>query len=107
MSNKWNTSNAKIVTIIARSLLLEEQEHHINISRKDKLIYVDCSSKPEINKLRKNPNFYVEELLTNPTKNKILAVKGILPYESITIRKTSDQNDEYLQFPQQEKEDKT
>lgn len=69
----------------------EEQEMHLNVSKFDDCIFVDCTYTRYITKLSKCSSFKLSNALVSCKKNSendILGVQGVLNIKSIIIRKT-------------------
>jgi len=87
IKNFKQTSNAKHITFNQpiKSIPKEEQETIINISRSDKLAYIDTSDQIMIYKLSKVTTLAVAKYYTSPDSDNILQVVGLIPKGRIAI----------------------
>ena len=90
--NKQNwkvDKNLKEVSWYVQYIPREEQELHLNFSREDNCIYVDCSWQAYILALSKSSFFTLQEAIySTKTKEKfILSIKGRLEIKGFSIRK--------------------
>ena len=87
---KWKISKKHtVINFFATNIPIEEQECHMNISREDEIIYLDCTHQNYITKLAKSGHFtLLSTTISTKTKDKyVLGVNGTLDINGIIIKK--------------------
>jgi hypothetical protein len=82
---KWViTDNCTVTNWPTEGLTLAEQECILRDDLESGVVYVDCSHRPRLLKLTRNPNFTVNKVLVG-SSGRILQASGTLPPKKVRI----------------------